>query len=84
MGSGIRGDGRIDWKVFLLDPRGRIGGHGMLVRMGGVVLRMPVVCIEEGDVLVVVNGDMDVLWRIDDDILEEIVTMSGIDGRAVG
>jgi hypothetical protein len=82
----ISGDGRIQRKVFLLDPRGRIGGQGVLVGVVGLILRMPFVVVEDGDVRVVVNGDVDgrVLVRIYEDILEEIVVVRGVDGRAEG
>ena len=82
----ISGDGRIQRKVFLLDPRGGIGGQGMLVVVG-MVLGMPFVVVEHGDVWGGVEGDMycgEVLVWVDEDILEEVVAVRGVYGRAEG
>jgi len=79
----IAGDGGIERKVLLLDPRGRIG---MLVVVG-MVVGVPFVGVEQSNVLGGVEGDVDVgevLGGVDEDILEEIVCVRGVHGRAEG
>jgi len=82
----VRRIGGIERKVFLLDPRGRVGSEGMLVVVG-MVMGVPFVGVEHGDVLVWVEGDVyggEVLVGVDKDILEEIVGVRGVYGRAKG
>jgi len=73
----IRGD-QIDRKVFLLDPWGRIGGEGIVVGMVGRVVGMPFIVDEVGGVV------DDIFVGIDEDIVEQIVVVRGVEGMGEG
>lgn len=73
----MRGD-RIDRKVFLLDPWGRIGGEGMVVEMVGWVVGMPFIVDEIGGVV------DDIFVGINEDILEQIVVVRRVEGMGEG
>jgi hypothetical protein len=85
VGGRIIGDGRIDREVFLLDPRGRVGGEGKVVGVW-LVVGMPFVVVEHGDVWIGVDGDVDgeIFLGIDEDVLEKKVGVRGVHGRAEG